>query len=121
MALFPKSPEKTLERERDAAKINVDRLAARAVDAEKAVAARRGEAQQLAFDNADDGLLGKAEAALRGALDRQGTISAASVEAGKLLALLESQLAELLDKKQRSATSVELLAMADDLEQASQS
>src|SRR3981081_2999047 len=116
MALFPKSPEKTLERERDAAKINVDRLAARAVDAEKAVAARRSEAQQLAFDNADDGVLGTAEAALRGALDRQGTISAASVEAGKLLALLELKIAELLDKKVRATTAAELAEMAISLE-----
>jgi hypothetical protein len=120
MAFFKEAPIKTVTRDRDNAKANVDRLAARAVEAEKAVTARRSEAQQLAFDNADDAMLAKAEAALRGALDRQSTIGAASAEAGKLLVLLETQLADLLDKKVRAATSAEVLALVDRLSAANE-
>jgi hypothetical protein len=119
MAIFRQSLERSIVKDRDTAQANCIRLATKLTDAEAAVTARRREAQQLALNGADDGVLNAAEATLRGALDRQTTINAASTEAGKLLALLESQLAGTLDKKLRATTAAELTAMSDDLSQAS--
>src|ERR1700738_2792166 len=116
MAMFKENPMKATTRDRDAAHANCTRLATKLAAAEQAVIARRSEAQQLALDGADDAALDKAEAALRGALDRQGTISAASAEAAKLLALLESRLAEMHDREARAAPAAECEALAADLE-----
>src|SRR5258706_872284 len=120
MAIFRTSPEKTLQRDRDAAMANVDRLAAKLNDAEADVTASKTAVQRAALDG-DDGALDIVETAERAALHRLSTINAAHEAAAKLLALLESQIAELLDKKQRATTSAELLAMAGDLEQANES
>jgi hypothetical protein len=117
MAMFKMNPMTATTKDRDAAKANGDRLAARLIAAEQAVVARRHEAEQLALDGAADAALDKAEAALRAALDRQSTIAAASTEAGKLLALLESKLAELADKQTRAATAVTVEAWATRLEE----
>jgi hypothetical protein len=114
MALFTKAPEKTLTRDRDAAKANRDRLAVRLNDSEKAVIAAKSAAQRAALDGDDDGLL-VAEAAERAALSRLSTIGAALAESEKLLALLESQLETMADQKLRAATSVATLALADEL------
>jgi hypothetical protein len=116
MAFFKEAPIKTVTKDRDNAKANVDRLATKLAAAEQAVTARRSEAQQLALDGADDAALDKAEAALHGALDRQSTIDAASAEATKLVALLESRLAEMHDRETRAKTAAEVEAIAVDFD-----
>jgi hypothetical protein len=120
MALFTKAPEKTVTRDRDAAKANVDRLAAKLIEAERFTIATRNAAQAVAMTT-DDAALDIAEAAGAAALRREDTIRAASGEAGKLLAALEAQLAILTDQKQRAATVAEVTALADDLMQAGES
>jgi hypothetical protein len=120
MAIFRTSPEKTLQRDRDAAKANVDRLAAKLKDAETAVIAAKTTVQAAALSG-DDAALATAETAERAALHHLTTMRTANEAAGKLLALLESQIAELLDKKVRTATAAELAEMAVDLEQTNES
>jgi hypothetical protein len=117
MALFTKQPEKALTRDRDLAKANCDRLAVKLTESEAAIISAKTAAQRAALDG-DDGGLDKLEAAERAALHRHGTLAAAHTEAGKLLALLESQIAEMLDKKTRAETSVATLALADELTEA---
>jgi hypothetical protein len=120
MAIFKTSPEKTLQRDRDAAKANVERLAAKLAAAEQAVIVAKTAVQAAALDG-NDAALDATETAERAALHRLGSIRTASEAATKLLAHFEAQLAELLDKKQRAATAAELEALADDLIQAEQS
>jgi hypothetical protein len=114
MAFFKEAPIKGLTRDRDNAKANVDRLSLKLHDAEANVIATTSLAQRAALDG-DDGGLDAAEAAERAALHRHGTLAAACGEAGKLLALLESQIAETLDKKTRAATALATNALADEL------
>jgi hypothetical protein len=117
MAIFKASPEKTLQRDLDNAKANVDRLAVRLTGAEQAVITSKSAAQRAALDG-DDGGLDAAEHAESDALRRLSTIVAAHAEAEKLVALLESQIAAMLDKKTRAATAAETNAIADELIQA---
>jgi len=117
MALFRESPEKTSIKHRDAALANYDRLTVRLHEAEANVIAAKSGAQRAAMDG-DDGALDVAEAAEAAAQRRLGTIVAAHAEAGKLLALLETQIAEITDKKLRVATAAEVVALADELAQA---
>jgi hypothetical protein len=120
MALFTKAPEKTLTRDRDNAKANVDRLAVRLTDAARAVITTKSAAQAAALAG-DDGALDSAEAAEGAALRRLTTIRAAHAESEKSLALLEDQLATMADQKQRTATADETNAIADALAQAGES
>jgi hypothetical protein len=120
MPFFPKSAEKVLIRDRDNAVANVARLAAKLHDAEASVIASKSTVQRAALDGDDSGL-DAAEAAEHGALRRLSTIGAAHVEAGKLLALLESQLMTIADEKQRRATAASANGLADDLVQAAAS
>jgi hypothetical protein len=118
MAFFKDSNSiKSVTKDIDAAKANSTRLTARLTAAEDAVVARRREAETLALDGADDRSLDKAEGALRAALDRLSTISAASTEADKLVALLETRLADMRDKQTRAATAAEVEQMATDIEE----
>jgi hypothetical protein len=120
MALFQKSSEKSAAKDRDDAQANVARLAGKLSEAEVAIIAAKGLAQ-LAALSGDDGGLDAAEAAEHTAQRRHGTITAALAESKKLLTLLESQIAEVADKKQRSATAAEVEALAADIEQAAES
>jgi hypothetical protein len=70
MAFLKSNPEKTLQRDIDAAQANRDRLSAKLVECETAIVERRGAARALARDGADDSALEKAEAAIRSAQDR---------------------------------------------------
>jgi hypothetical protein len=71
VALFKSSnPEKQMASDIAAARTNRDRLSARLLEAEQAVVERRGAAQRLALDGADDMLLDKAEAARQSNLFR---------------------------------------------------
>jgi hypothetical protein len=78
------NPDKTAIRDRDDAKTNRDRLAAKLVEAEAAVIAKAAEG-----------------AALR----RLDTIRAALAESEQLFATLEGQIAVTADSKQRVATN----------------
>jgi hypothetical protein len=109
MAFFKEAPIKSLTRDRDTAKANVERLAAKLTDAESAVIATKSTAQRAAL--AGDA----AEVAERAALHRHGTLNAAYAEAGKLLALLESKIAEMQDAKTRTATAAATNDLADEL------
>jgi hypothetical protein len=117
MGIFKEAPIKSVTRDRDAAKANVDRLAGKLTVAEQAVIVSKQAAQRAALDG-DDGRLDAAEAAERAALHRHSTLSAAHVEAGKLLAHLESQIAEMNDTKLRKQTAAEAEALADELTEA---
>jgi hypothetical protein len=114
MALFRQSPEKSVVKDRDVAQANVIRLAAKLTEAESAVIATKNATWQVALAGDDDGL-DAAESVERAALHRLGTLSAAHTEAGKLLALLDSQIAEMQDAKTRAATNAAVLALADEL------
>jgi hypothetical protein len=113
MALFTRAPEKTAIKDRDAAKVNVDRLAGKLVEAEAAVIATKQAAQAAAMLT-DDAALDVAEAAESAALRRHATIVAAHGEAGKMLAFLTEQIATAADQKQRAATNAQIVALADE-------
>jgi hypothetical protein len=116
MGLFPKSPEKVLIRDIDVARANRDRLAAKLFEAETSVTARRSQAQQLAYDDADGAVLARAQTALQAALGDVGTFGGALAKATALLAKLEGEHAELVDKRVRTSTAAEVAELATDLE-----
>src|SRR3981081_679289 len=112
MAIFKANPEKALQRDIDAAKANHDRLAAKLAECETAIVERRSTAQALARDGAEDGVLDKAETAVRSAQDRAATIAGAIADVDRQLTVLERTKAENADRKLRSETAAatELLA-----------
>jgi hypothetical protein len=117
MAIFRTgSPEKTLQSAIDAARVNRDRLAGKLSESETSVTARRSEAQQLAYDNADGVVLARAQIALQAALGDVATFGGALAKASELLAKLEGEHAELIDKALRKKTAAECAEMASDLE-----
>jgi hypothetical protein len=120
MAIFQKSPEKTLQRDRDTALANRDRLATSLTAAEDSVIATKRAAQSAALSG-DDAGLDAAEHAEAAALRRLATIEAAHSEADRVLALLEGQIAARLDETTRAATAAETNALADELIQAAAS
>jgi hypothetical protein len=113
MAIFKSSPEKSLQRDRDAALSNRDRLAARLTSAEDNVIATKSAAQRAAIDG-NDALLDTAEHAEAAALRRLTTILAAHTEAEQVLASLDAQIAAALDKTLRTATAAQTNALADE-------
>jgi hypothetical protein len=116
MAMFRTSPEKTLQTAINEARVNRDRLAARVFESETSVTARRGEALQLAYDNAEGAVLARAQTALQAALGDVATFGGALTKASALLAKLEGEHAELIDKALRKKTASEVAEMATDLE-----
>jgi hypothetical protein len=110
-------PQKSIAKDRDAAKANVDRLAAKLIEAEAAIISAKTAAQACALSD-DDGGLDGLEATERAALHRHGTLSAAHSEAVKLLALSETEIATTADSKQRVATNAQVAALADELVEA---
>jgi hypothetical protein len=118
MAIFKSDPMKTLQRDLDAARLNRDRLAAKLSESEMSAAARRGEAQQLAYDNAEGSALARAQTALQAALGDVSIFGGALTKASAFLRTVETQYAELIDKKTRNQTAAEVAAMATDLENA---
>jgi hypothetical protein len=117
MALFRQSPDRSAIKDRDAAKANVDRLAARLSETHEAVATSRDAAQSRALSG-DDGGLDAAEVAESAALRRLSTITGAHAEAVQVLLKLESQIAATLDKNTRAATVAATNAIADELARA---
>jgi hypothetical protein len=120
MALFRTSPEKSVIKDRDTAKANRDRLAAKLHEAEANVIATKSAAQRAALAG-DDGTLDAAEAAEGAALRRHGTIVVAHAKAEEVLALLEGQVDATLDAKVRAATAAAIEAIADEIEKSGES
>jgi|SRR5450631_733276 hypothetical protein len=117
MALYTKSnPEQNLRREVDAARISRDAVAKRLAAAQDKVTECEATLQRLAREGAQDPVLVAAEIALDTAERRVSTLQPALAEAETLLMLLESQLAETLDKTARNKTASECEQMALDLE-----
>jgi hypothetical protein len=114
MALFSKSPETNLTRDRDTAKTNAARLAGKLAAAVAAVTVTKSNTQRAALDG-DDAALDLAETAERIALHHLGTMRTACEAADKLLTLLEAQLATVADEKLRSVTNSSTRALADEL------
>jgi hypothetical protein len=114
MAIFSKTPEKLLTDKIDAAKKNAERLAARLLDAERAVINAKTVSQACALSGDDTGL-DAAEATERAAAQRHVTILAARAEAGNLLADLETQLDSVNDKRVRAATAAATNNLADEM------
>jgi hypothetical protein len=118
MALFTSNPEKVLQRDLDGARTARDKLATRLAAAQDTVAEREAILCRLAGEGAPDDVLATTERGLGESERRVETLARSLTEADAKVVKFEAALVELLDKKQRAATSVELLAMADDLEQA---
>jgi hypothetical protein len=116
MALFTSNPEKVLQRDHDAARTSRDAIAKRLAAPQDKVHRADEALQRLAREGARDPALVSAEIALDEAERRVSTLQPALAEAEKLLTLLESQLAETLDKKLRAATAAEVEQMAVDIE-----
>jgi hypothetical protein len=117
MAFFKEAPLKSIVRDRDAAQVNVDRLAIKLIETEAAVIATKSAAQQAALKGDNRGL-DAAENAGAAALRRHATIVAAHAEASKMLTALSEQIATMTDQKARTATASEVSALAADLAQA---
>lgn len=108
MALFKSSnPEKTVQRDIDAAIKNRERLSAQLGEFEQAIARHAAAAKQAALTG-DDADLDRAEAALRAAQDRSATLKAALTEVDQQLEGLERTKAEMADGKVRAETAAEI-------------
>jgi hypothetical protein len=114
MKFFP-NPEKAAEKKLADTRASRDALAVRLAAAQDAVASARATLHQLAVESAVDAALADGEAKLRDTERRVETLTPALVEIDKLLATLEAERAEMLDKKTRVATSAATLALADEL------
>lgn len=110
MAIFNRDPQKTMQRDIDAAKANLTRLRAQLAEAEAAILQSREQAKTVT--GADSHVLDAAEGLIRSAQIHQETISAAVGEVESNLAALERAKSEAADRAQREQTaqSVELLA-----------
>jgi hypothetical protein len=116
MALFTKSPETNLIRDRDAAKENAAWLAAQHVDAVVASTTAKSDRHRAAKagDNAAFSLAVSAEGA---ALHRASATREECDEANKLVAQLEGQIAEALDAKTRVSTDTTCNATANEVDE----
>jgi hypothetical protein len=112
---FFADPQRAAEKKLADMRASRDALATRLAAAQGAVASARVTLHQLAVEGAVDAALADGEAKLRDTERRVATLTPALVEIGKLLATLEAERAEMLDKKTRAATSAATLALADEL------
>jgi hypothetical protein len=114
MKFFP-NPEKAAEKKFADTRASRDALAVRLTAAQDAVASAHATLHQLAVEGAVDATLADGEAKLRDTERRVATLTPALVEIDKLLATLEAERAEMLDKKTRTATALATNALADEL------
>jgi hypothetical protein len=115
---FRSDAAKKLARDLDHARAGRVKLSERLTVAQSAVTERMAATRALARDGADDGVLDAAEAALRVAQDRVATLTAALGDTDAQVAALESELAQLADKKLRAETAAAIDAMAHEIEEA---
>src|SRR5580692_1544246 len=111
MKFFP-NPEKAAEKKFADTRASRDALAVRLTAAQDAVASAHATLHQLAVEGAVDAALADGEAKLRDTERRVATLTPALVEIDKLLATLEAERAEMLDKKTRAATALATNALA---------
>ena len=111
MKLFLKDP---IAVARDSKTKLTERLAA----AELAIIEKKEAAKRLAIDGAADDALDKAEAAIRAAVDRVGTLTVAIQEVERQIAALEREQAKAADDALRAKTVAELEVIGRDLAKA---
>jgi hypothetical protein len=102
----------------DAARDSLVKLTERLATAGSVVIEKKESTKRLAVDGADDAALDKAEAAVRAASDRVGTLTVAILEVGNTISVLEAEQAAAADQKVRAATVVELEAIERNLTKA---
>jgi hypothetical protein len=90
-----------------------DSLGERLGIAETAIASYRAQARQLAADGADDKEINKAEGKMRDAQDRVQTLTGAIGDLDKIIAGLEREIDQIVDKRCRAETSIAVNTMAD--------
>jgi hypothetical protein len=95
----------------DAARSSKTKLTERLTAAQLVVDERQTTVKRLAVDGADDKALDVAEAAVRAASDRVGTLTVAIREVENTISVLEAEQAAAADQKVRAATVVELEAI----------
>ena len=117
MAFFEKDPDVQAQKAAESAlrskRRDRDGLAERLGIAEAAITSYRAQARQLAADGADDKAISAAEGKMRDAQDRSVTLSGAIGDVDKIIAGLEAQIDQIVDKRCRAETSVAVNAMAD--------
>jgi chromosome segregation ATPase len=107
MAIFKSTPEKTIQRDIDAATANRDRLSTKLAECDQAIARHATAAKESALSG-DDAGLDAAEASLRAAQDRAATLKTALTEMNQRLADLERAKEDAADKKLRAETAAEI-------------
>ncbi|MFK4525734.1 chromosome segregation ATPase [Bradyrhizobium japonicum] len=107
MGIFKPTPEKTIQRDIDAATANRDRLSAKLAECEQAIGRHATAAKDSALSG-DDAGLDAAEGSLRAAQDRAATLQTALTEMNQQLADLERAKEEAADKKLRAETATEI-------------
>ncbi|MGY4364364.1 thioesterase domain-containing protein [Bradyrhizobium sp. LB1.3] len=107
MAIFKSNPEKTIQRDIDAATANRDRLSANLAECDQAIARHATAAKESALSG-DDAALDAAEASLRLAQDRATTLKTALTEMNQRLADLERAKEDAADKKLRAETAADI-------------
>lgn len=107
MGIFKSTPEKTIQRDIDAATANRDRLSTKLSECDLAIARHATTAKEHALSG-DDAGLDTAEASLRAAQDRAATLKTALTEMNQQLADLERAKEEAADKKLRAETAAEI-------------
>lgn len=107
MAIFKSNPEKTIQRDIDAATANRDRLSTKLAECDQAIARHASAAKDSALSG-DDAGLDAAEASLRAAQDRAATLKRALTEMNQRLADLERAKEDAADKKLRAETAAEI-------------
>ncbi|MBR0806760.1 hypothetical protein JQ636_24725 [Bradyrhizobium japonicum] len=107
MGIFKSTPEKTIQRDIDAATANRDRLSTKLAECDQAIVRHATAAKDSALSGDDPGL-DAAEASLRTAQDRAATLQTALTEINQRLANLERDKEEAADKKLRAETAAEI-------------
>ncbi|MBR1172860.1 hypothetical protein JQ617_02740 [Bradyrhizobium sp. KB893862 SZCCT0404] len=111
MRIFKSTPEKTVQRDIEAAAANRERVSARLTECDQAIARHASAAKDCALSG-DDAGLDAAQTSLRSAQDRAVTLRSALSEIDQQIAHLERTKAEMADRKLRSETAAEIELLA---------
>jgi hypothetical protein len=117
MAIFQIDPEKSSQRDINAAIANRSKLTLRLSDAESAVISATSAVQQLAINGAEDPVLDAAEAKVRALTARVTTLKSAITKNEFDLGALERERAKVADKQLRRETATEIAELAVGLEE----
>lgn len=111
MRIFKSPPEKTVQRDIEAAIANRERVSARLADCDQAIARHASASKECAVSG-NDAELDAAETSLRSAQDRAVTLRSALSEIDQQIADFERAKAEMADRKLRSETAAEIELLA---------